>query len=313
MHNQFVCLNLQLFSDGTDGGDGGVPGEAPAQANVAGLPNTGGRGKASVGRPEVIYGKGSEPGNDAGGAGTGKMSFDDLLKSDPDYKAAYDERVKTAINGRFRQAKILEDERSQLNPVLELLGKKYGVDVSDVSKIDLASLTKAITDDDSYYEQEALEKGVSVESLKQLKAMERENAELKRTMQEKQRQESNQRIYAQLLEQSGVAKAKYPGFDLDTEMRNPNFARMVLQAGVPVITAYQAIHQDEIIGGAMQFTAQAAQAKLAQSIQSGAARPVENGINSAPASVHITDPSKLTKQQRREIRDRVNRGEQIVW
>lgn len=315
MRNKLFSLNLQLFADGADGGDGGATGETTAQANAAGLPNAGGHGKPVSKQPNTIYGKGGELPDSTSqeNADASKPSFDDLLKSDPDYKTAYDERMKAAINGRFKQAKALEDERAQLNPVLELLGKKYGVDVSDVSKMDLSALAKAITDDDSYYEQEAMEKGVTVEALKQLKAIERENAELRRTMQEKQRQEANQRVYAQLVEQSGAAKAKYPNFDLDTEMRNPNFARMVLQAGVPVVTAYQAIHQDEIIGGAMQYTAQATQAKLAQSIQAGATRPVENGVTSAPASVHVTDPSKLTKQQRREIRDRVNRGEQIVW
>lgn len=35
----------------------------------------------------------------------GKLSFDDLLKSDPQYKAAYDAKVRKAVESRFRQNK----------------------------------------------------------------------------------------------------------------------------------------------------------------------------------------------------------------
>lgn len=322
MRMDLYPIRLQMFAEGADGGSAGNAGDAQGNVPVAGgqaaaQPKSAKGGK----RPEsqTIFGKQPEtkPAEGQSAATTAqepqKLSFEDLLKSDPEYKAAYDERVQTAINGRFKAAKQLEDDRAKLNPMLQLLGQKYGVKTDDPSKIDLDALAKAITEDDSYYEAEALEKGVSVESLKRLKAMERENTQLREQMQERQRQDANRQLYAQLTQQSEAAKAKYPDFDLDTEMRNPSFARMVLQAGVPVMTAYAAMHHDELMQGAVAQSAQAAQARMASTIQANAARPTENGLNAAPAVTHVVDPTKLTKEQRREIRARVNRGDQIIW
>ena len=50
---------------------------------------------------------------------------------------------------------------------------------------DAAALTKAIEEDDSFFEDEALERGIPVEQLKEIRKMERENADLKRQMAEK--------------------------------------------------------------------------------------------------------------------------------
>lgn len=55
-----------------------------------------------------------------------QLPFDALLKSNPEYKAAYDAKVKKAIEGRFRQTKELEARQEQLAPVLEALAKRYG-------------------------------------------------------------------------------------------------------------------------------------------------------------------------------------------
>lgn len=55
-----------------------------------------------------------------------ELSFEALLKSHPAYKAAYDAKVKKAIEGRFRQMKELEARQEQLAPVLEALAKRYG-------------------------------------------------------------------------------------------------------------------------------------------------------------------------------------------
>ena len=318
MLTKLLYPDLQLFADGADGG-AGATGEAPANAAAAGQQTSVPTSRRQTNpNANTIYGRGEvDTGSVQADAQTNerqKMTLDDLLKTDPDIKAAYDERVQKAINGRFKQAKALEEDREKLNPVLELLGQKYGIKSDDGSRMDLDGLIKAIQEDDSYYEEEALEKGISVDSLKQLKKMERENAALKKQMQQTQMDEQNRQRVLNLQAQAEAMQQTYPGFDLNAEMQsNPVFARMVWESGIPVKTAFEAVHHDQILSGAIQTAAQRTQQMAAQSVQANMRRPVENGVNSAPAALHVTDPKKLTREQRQDIRNRVNRGERIVW
>ena len=178
----------------------------------------------------------------------------------------------------------------------------------DASDID--ALNKAIVEDDSFYEAEALEKGVTVEQLKQIRKMERENAELKRQMQEKETRENANKLYASWMEQSEKTKAVYPTFDLQAEMQNPRFVDL-LRSNVDVRTAYEVLHKDEIIPAAMQFTAKTVEQKLTNKIIANGARPAENGTTSQSAAVVKSDVSQLSKADRQEIIRRVARGEKI--
>jgi hypothetical protein len=172
------------------------------------------------------------------------------------------------------------------------------------------ALNKAIEEDDSYFEEEALEKGLSVEQLKEIRKMERENSELKRQMEERQRKENADRIYSQWMDQAEKAKAVYPSFDLRTEMQNPQFINL-LNSNVDVRTAYEVLHKDEIIPAAMHFTAKTVEQKLTNKIIAQGARPAENGNSSQSASVVKSDVSQLSKADRAEIIRRVQRGEKI--
>ena len=230
-------------------------------------------------------------------------AFEALIKGE--YKDLYDARVQDTIQKRLKGSKETVDKYNALQPVLEILGKKHGVDASDIE-----ALTKAIQDDDSYFEEEALEKGMTVKQLKEIKAMERENAELRRQMQERQSKENANKLYAGWMQQAEEAKKIYPGFDMRTEMNNPQFLAL-LRSNIDVKTAYEVIHKDEIIGGAMQFTAKTVESKIAKKIAAGGARPTENGMSSSSPAVVKSDVSKLSRADREEIRRRVAMGEKI--
>ena len=160
------------------------------------------------------------------------------------------------------------------------------------------------------YEQEALERGMSVKDLKEFKRMERENADFKAQMKEQEKQENGKKLYAAWMQQAEDAKKVYPSFDLRAEMNNPKFVDL-LRSNIDVRTAYEVLHKDEIIPAAMQFTAQQVESKLAKSIASGASRPSENGMSSQSAAVVKSDVSQLSKADRAEIIRRVQRGEKI--
>ena len=299
-------LNLQIFADGGAGAGAGAGGTAEGQGvtEAAALPQT--KGEKNNPLASVKYGIQEE----APAAEVQKTvapdrnaEFEALIKGE--YKDLYDARMQDTIQKRLKGQKETVDKFNALAPTLELLGKKYGVNATDIE-----ALNKAIEEDDSYFEDEALEKGMTVKQLKEFKKIERENAALKAQMEEQKRQEDGQKLYAAWMNQAEETKTIYPSFDLKAEMNNPKFVDL-LRSNIDVRTAYEVLHKDDIIRGAMQFTAQTVESKLTKKIASNGARPNESGMSSQSAAVVKSDVSQLSKADRAEIIRRVQRGEKI--
>ena len=296
-------LNLQLFAEGAGAGDGGTA-QGSGVTGAAAVPQT----KGEKGNPlaNVKYGIQEESAPAAGVQQTTadrNAEFEALIKGE--YKDLYDAKMQDTIQKRLKGQKDIVDKYNALTPTLEMIAKKYGVDATDIE-----ALSKAIEEDNSYYEDEALEKGMTVKQLKEVKKMERENAALKAQMQEAQRQENGKKLYAAWMQQADEAKKVYPSFNLQAEMQNPKFVDL-LRSNIDVRTAYEVLHKDDIIRGAMQFTAQTVESKISKKIASNGARPSENGMNSQSAAVVKSDVSQLSKADRAEIIRRVQRGEKI--
>ena len=303
LDNIIRCINLQLFADGGDTGASGETGETGAAA----VPQA--KGVKTNPLADVKYGIQDDPvqGANAQPPTVDKpdrnAEFEKLIKGE--YKDLYDARVQDTIQKRLKATRETVEKNEALSPTLDMLAKKYNVDPNDVK-----ALTSAIEEDDSYYEQEAMEKGITVQQLKEIRKMEKENAELKRQMQEQNAKENASRLYASWMEQAEQAKSVYPTFDLRAEMQNPRFIDL-LRSNVDVRTAYEVLHKDEIIPAAMQFTAKAVEQKLTNKIIANGSRPAENGTNSQSATVVKSDVSQLSKADRQEIIRRVQRGEKI--
>ncbi len=305
----FPKLDLQLFADG-GAGDGGTGAEGAAQGvtAAAALPQTKG---AKNPLADVRYGiqdeevpAAEEPKATEVAQPDRKARFEEMIKGE--FKDLYDERLQDTLSKRLKGLNQTAEKYNSLSPTLELLAKKYGIKDSS----DIEALNKAISDDDSYFEDEAMEKGISVEQLKEIRKMERENAELKRQMQEQEQHENANKLYAAWMDQAENARQTYPSFDLKSEMANPRFVDL-LRSNIDVKTAYEVIHKDEIIPAAMQFAAQQIEQKVANKIKAGGARPSENGMSSQSAAVVKSDVSQLSKEDRAEIIRRVQRGERI--
>ena len=298
----FRHINLQLFADGGDGGTGADG----ATADNGGLATS---RTAKNPLADVKYGiQDSAPNAEVQQKTTDDgvnldAEFEELIKGK--YKEQYNKRTQDTIQKRLKSTKETVDKYNELAPTLEMLARKYGVDATDVK-----ALNQAIEEDDSYYEEEALEKGLTVEQLKSIRKMERENADLKRQMQEEKTRENADRLYQSWMNQAEQIKGVYPSFTLEAEMQNPRFTDL-LRNGIDLRTAYEVIHKDEIIPAAMQFTAQNVQQKLTNKIIANGARPTENGISSQSSVVVKSDVSQLSKADRQEIARRVARGEKI--
>ena len=310
-HNFFSeRINLQLFADGGDGGSGtGADGANGVTAGVPSLQTKGAKNPLA----NVKYGIQEEvqtanaPQTDDGNVATEDRNakFEALIKGE--FKDLYDAKMQDTIQKRLKGSKETVDKYNELAPTLEMLAKKYGVDASDIK-----ALNKAIEEDDSYYEEEAMEKGISVDQLKAVKKMERENAELKRQMQDRTNRERAERDVAEWMEQAKVAKKSFPNLDLGEELKNPQFIKL-LQDGVGVETAYFAMHHRELVPQAMQYTAKAVEQKLTNKVIANGARPTENGVASQASAIVKSDVSQLSKADRAEIIRRVARGEKIKF
>ena len=318
----FLGINLQLFAEGAGGTGAGTAGGGTGSEGAMGVTGTAAMSQKSVkSNPlaDVKYGIQAEDAaqnadvqtktTDAEGKTTETVDRNaEYAKFKNEYKDLYDAEVQNILTKRLAKSKETVEKYDALTPTLELLAKKYGIDPTDVN-----ALNRAIEEDDAYYEEEALEKGLSVDQLKEIRKMEKENAELKKQMREQEVRKNADQLYAKWMNEAESAKSVYPSLDLQKELQNPKFVDLLKVPSIDVRTAYEVIHKDEIMPAAMQFTAKTVEQKLTNKIIANGARPTENGISSQSASVTKSDVSQLTKADRQEVLRRVARGEKISF
>jgi hypothetical protein len=303
-------MNLQLFAEGgaAAGGDGAGEGTG-VTAPAAGVSKKGAKGNPLA---NVVYGKQdsapaaevqTEPAATEPAVVDRHAEFEKMIKGD--FKEAYDQRVQDTIQKRLKGAKENEERLNAMNPLLDILSARYGVDGNDT-----AALIKALEADNSFFEQAAMEKNMDTQQYREMMLIKSENARLRKQNEETTRQEQLNRQYAVWEQQAAEAKNLYPNLDLNVESQNPQF-RQLLFAGIDVGTAYMAIHKDDVMASAMQHTAKTVEQKLANKIAAGNARPAENGTSGQSAAVIKEDPSKWTRADRDEVRRRAARGEKI--
>lgn len=314
---------LQLFAEGGAAGASGGDGGAAAGAGDATGVNAPAAGERRQKRenplantrygiqPEEANGEVAATTEDAANTANqeeGKKSFKDLIKGE--YKADADAWAQELIRNRFKANGEQEEKLAALAPLLEGLGKLHNVDPTDIKQ-----LTDIVLNNDSLYEEEAMQRGMSVDTLKAIKQMERENETLKQREQQSIAETRMRQHFDTLARQADEAKQLYPGLDLMAEMNNPTFARLTAPGvGVDVRTAYEVVHRDELRGAEMQFAAQKSAERMANAVRANGMRPSENGMNSQQTASSVkTDPRTLTRADREEIRRRVARGEKIAF
>lgn len=128
------------------------------------------------------------------------------------------------------------------------------------------------------------------------------------TAPEQENQEQTQ--FAAWQAQAETARERYPQLDLGAELQNDSF-RALLAGGVEVQTAYEVLHRDALMASVMQEATRAAEQRLTSQMLLSGVRPAENGLSAASPAVSRPDVAKMTRQQRRDIIRRVQRGEKI--
>ena len=223
------------------------------------------------------------------------------------FKEQIGREIKAAIDNRFKNQKDANDQLAAMQPMLDALMKKAGVDSVD-------ELQKMILDDDSLYEEEAEEMGMPVEAYKNYKRLQDEHDALEKQKAQYEEETRLRAHFANLAQQAEEMKKTFPNFDLRAEMENETFRRLVAPgSGLDVHSAYFAVHHAELEPQAMAYGIQKAQQQISQTLQANRARPVEGAIKGGqPANVAI-DPSKMTRAERQKLLERARRGEKITF
>lgn len=289
---------------GDEGGASGVSGGASAEASL----NTG----ASESRVEY----GLDPnegaaaegqnGTDEGGASTPEdldEEFNELIRGK--YKKQFGARMQEGIQNRFKNSQNYEVQVGQYQEAVAPLLAMYGLKADDIN-----GLKNAIANDDGLISGFADDNGMTSdkarEYLKQKWDAQLGNEFRARIEEEQQKQEQ----FNEWNEQAAELSESVPNFDFDAEMQNDNFVDF-LAKGNSVKDAFILTHFAELMMQSNSQSQENATRNVVEQLNQRAVRPVEGASNPQPAVVRKTDPSKFTKEDMMEIRNRVLSGETI--
>ena len=317
-----LWLNLQLFGEGGDGGGDG--GSTSASIGDAAGGNDSGEKKdipASIpekarkyyekamakkdSKPVASASKTSDNAHTTNGEGTAeKLSYADLIKSE-DYKDEHKAYMDKTIGDRLKKYKGIEEDLGKHKDILATVANKYGVDPSDENFLEV--LAKKVDEDDSYYENYAMEHDISTEEARRIVTMERKVARIDAEKAERERQEQARQQIMQLRQNAEKTKAQFPDFDLDVAMQNESFRRLCFATNGDTTAAYMACNYKEIIPATVQRASKQIQAQTAQAVASNKARPIENGISSTAPSVVQQNFTNMSLQELRQYADEQRR------
>lgn len=231
-------------------------------------------------------------------------TFDSLINGR--YKQDYSKAVEKTVKRRVAGLNQYKTQAEAMSPIIDQLGVLYGIDTSDPRKVDYAALAQRFAADERLYSAEAMERGVPAEAVRGEYKGRAENAAMRRQLQEYQMREAFAGIQADF--EREVA-AKY-GADFDTEMQNPDYARLIA-ANISPGTAYEVIHREEIAQARAQVVANQTRENVMRTIQAQGARPQEIGANAAGGST-VPVKTHWTKEEIADMRRRAERGERVI-
>ncbi len=238
---------------------------------------------------------------DGGEGGAVELSGDDFADAEQSKNVSGDDEFNTLINGkfkeqftkktqeiidkRFKQTKELEAFKQKVSPAVKNLMEKYGLNEGEEEKL-LQALSNGEGDGNESV-------GINGE--------------------ERVATDSLRRKASEWIMQSEKMKDAFPDFDLRQELRENKLFSQLLLCGADLKSAYEAVHRQEILAGAMAYTAGKVREQIVQGIQAKSVRPFENGVISSGAVVSGVDVNALTSNDILKILKQVENGASISF
>ena len=268
----FINLDLHLFDEGAT--------ETGATSSAAGESS-------------------SAEGRSADTSTASEVSFDDYIKS---HQEEYKQHVESIVKQRIKDHKETKSNLDAAYKALDKLAFKYKAKAGDYKAI-----INAIESDDSVYEQEAIERGVSVDTVKYEQQLKNENSTMKAQIEEFERQKQdacNRAIIQRWTKEAEALKEIYPDFDLDKEIEDKTFVHLL---GVPNLTmrqAYDALHPEARDSRVSNKTAQ----QVVQNIAARGLRPAESIAKTQQAVNTKQDVMQMTSEEFKQYKAKVLGG-----
>ena len=261
------------------------------------------RGVYGKGQPAQAQGTGSaEPAEK-----TIQERWEEAKKGE--FAELYGQDVQNAVRDRFKNQQDVSEQLASLEPMLKVLRERAGVESND-------DLIRHVMDDDSLYEEEADEAGMTVSAYRTFKELEAQNEELKAREEQSLQDQMFRNHFGKLVQQAEELKQRFPGFDLQEELKNQKFFQLTSpDVGVSVEDAFFAVHHKELAPQMMAYGMDRARQQMGQTLQARGNRPVEGAMKSTggQAAALRMDPRNMTKAERAEIKRQVRLGRRVSF
>lgn len=318
-----AAMELQLFAEGGDGGSGA--GETSQSAGADSSPSRGALGRTENSAldeqgstDQKAEGSGSENGEGEAGEEAKKPSPAERRKAfgqmmSGEYKDLADEMMQNAVQIAAQNLEASPEMRG----LLEAIAEKYGTDATDLTALTDA-IRNGVVKDDAYFERIAMEKGISVRTAREMDKLETQNKRLTAQQQAAQQMQKAAAERARIAQiqarwdaEAEALKAKYPEFDREEVLANPEVEKM-MRAGCSMEAAYRAAYFDRLMARQTAATAQQTEQGVLNRVQQRASRPAENGTRPGGAVQTHLDVEHMSRKDREALERRVLRGEIIT-
>lgn len=318
-----AAMELQLFAEGGDGS--AAAGETSQSAGADSSPSRGALGRTENAALDEqgstdpkAEGSGSENGEGEAGEEAKKPSPAERRKAfgqmmSGEYKDLADEMMQNAVQIAAQNLEASPEMRG----LLEAIAEKYGTDATDLTALTDA-IRNGVVKDDAYFERIAMEKGISVRTAREMDKLETQNKRLTAQQQAAQQMQKAAAERARIAQiqarwdaEAEALKAKYPEFDREEVLANPEVEKM-MRAGCSMEAAYRAAYFDRLMARQTAATAQQTEQGVLNRVQQRASRPAENGTRPGGAVQTHLDVEHMSRKDREALERRVLRGEIIT-
>lgn len=243
-----------------------------------------------------------------------------------EYRDEYVKRTQQMIDTRFKQSKELENRYNALRSAMDALGQRYGVDMSAQEPPD--RLIAAV--EEAARSQQAQPDG-DRPAADDVQPDDADPGDTAPRPDEAPEEPSDPRIYQRgkdpatdrlvdlatdrWFREGWQLTGLHPGFDMVAEMNGPNRRSFIgmLRSGVPVQTAYQVLHMDELMRNAIAYAVENTRQRTMDSIRARGMRPEEAaaGTPAAAAQILRADPAQWDPDEMNDAIRQARMGKKI--
>ena len=299
-------IDLMLFSEG-------------AAENTAGGENAGENAESAQPQQTGDTGAEKENADGADAAHSEKADeFEEMIRGK--YREKFNGKVTEIVKKRLHTASEKFDAAQQQLKMQDALLKKLYVryNVKDIDGLNEALKKPELAKGAAEREGMSPEVYLELEKYRAEEIAQNEEKSRRASAEEIERRYIDGRMHAreqyEIWEKAAEeVKNTYPDFDLENELKNPNFKALITsknpEYSISMLEAYRMLHYDELIAGAES----AAVEKMTKAAAARAARPTENAVGAQNALKAGAAVSSLTKKERAELARRAERGERITF